>query len=86
MTPIPEKTNYDSLKKQKDDLINNIVSNFDDFDQEGRRTWNNISSRLFPAVRDLFSSLIETMEKNEKALLQIIEQQRKTISQQALDT
>ena len=86
MIPTLEKTNYDALKKQKDDLINNIAKNFDDLDPDGRKTWGTISEKLFPAVRELFSSLIDTMEKNEKALFETIEKQRQASTQQALNS
>ena len=71
------------LKKRKDELINDITKSFEESDRE---IWGKVSVKLFPAVRDLFSSLIDSMEKNENALLEIIEQQRQTIAQQALNS
>ena len=85
MVTAPAKTNFKDLKKQKDDLISNIAKSFDDLDAESRKTWADVSNRLFPAVKDLFSSLIDSMEKNENALFEIIEQQRQIIAQQALN-
>jgi hypothetical protein len=86
MIPTLAKTDFSSLKSQKDNLIDDIVERgFGDFDPEGKKTWKGISDRLFPAVKDLFSSLIDSMEKNENALHKIIEQQRQTITQQGLN-
>lgn len=76
------KTNFADLKKRKDELINDITKSFEESDRE---IWGKVSVKLFPVVRDLFSSLIDSIEKNEGALLEIIEQQRQTIAQQALN-
>ena len=86
MIPTLTKTDFKSLKSQKDSLIDDIVEQgFGDFDDEGKKTWKGISDRLFPAVKDLFSSLIDSMEKNENALREIIKQQGQMIAQLGLN-
>ena len=83
MIPTLEKTNFSAIRSEKDKLIESIKNGFES-DQE-KDIWGKVADKLFPPVVSLFSSLIDSMEKNENALHAIINQQQQALSQQNLN-
>jgi hypothetical protein len=83
MIPTPEKTNFDLIKSKKDKLIENIKNGFGS--DEEKEIWGKVTDKLFPAVTDLFSSLIDLIEKNDNILREIINQQQQASTLQSLN-